>query len=78
MARPGFPVPEDEIESGSGRRCWVNCTFYGETQGEVAKKRKNYFEFYPPQGYDTQTIDNIRKHPDGYWYVKVRRWSTCD
>ena len=78
MAQPGFPVPPDEIESGAGVRKWVNCTFYGDTIDEVKAKKKDYFENYDPRGYDTHTLGNITKHPDGYYYLKVRRWSTCD
>lgn len=71
-------IPKDIVESGAGRRCWVNCTFYGATQQEVAKKRKDYFDMYPPQGYDTHTVGNIYKHPDNYYVIRVKRWSTCD
>ena len=78
MVRPGFPVPEDKIESGAGVRRWVNCTFYGATPDEVAEKSKRYFDESPPQGYDTHTQGSIMSHPDGYYYVFVRRWSTCD
>jgi hypothetical protein len=77
MVRPGFPVPKDEIETGAGQRRWVNCTFYGATIEEVAKKRADYFDMYAPQGYDTKS-DNFAHHPDGYYYVKIKRWSTCD
>jgi len=78
MARPGFPVPEDVIQHGYGERRWVNCTFYGETQIEVIAKRQEYFNQYPPQGYDTHTEGSINHHPDGYYYIRVRRWSTCN
>lgn len=78
MVQPGFPVPADKIESGSGQRGWVYCTFYGATLEEVKQKRANYFKEYPPQGYDTHTPNNIYKHPDGYYAVTVKRWSSCD
>jgi len=79
MARPGFPVPEDVVPSGSGQRGWINCVFYGETVDGVAAKRSEYFAKYPPQGYDTHSPDGaIARHPDGYYYIKIRRWSTCD
>ena len=79
MARPGFPVPEYYIESGSGQRYgWIFCHFYGETIEEVAAKKDKYFKEYPPQGYDTHTMGNIYKHPDGYYALKVQRWPTCD
>jgi hypothetical protein len=78
MARPGFPVPEDIIESGSGIRDWVNCTFFGDTVDGVAAKRTDYFKKYPPQGYDTHAKSKaIARHPDGYYYIKITRWSTC-
>jgi len=76
MVRPGFPVPKDEIEVGAGQRCWVNCVFYGTTIEEVIEKRRKYFEAYDPRGYDTQS-DNVYHHPDGYYQIKIRRWSTC-
>lgn len=78
MARPGFPVPDDIVPSGSGRRDWVNCVFYGETTDEVIKKRADYFAKYPPQGYDTHTEGSIDRHPDGYYLVRVQRWASCD
>lgn len=78
MARPGFPVPDDYIESGAGKRCWVNCIFYGDTIEEVAEKKRKYLKKYPPQGYSTNTVSNINRHPDGYYVLKVQRWSTCD
>lgn len=77
MARPGFPVPKDKVETGAGLRCWVNCTFYGDTVEEVVEKRRQYFKVYDPRGYDTKS-DNVAKHPDGYYYMKITRWSTCD
>ena len=77
MSRPGFPVPEDIVESGSGFKGWVNCTFYGDSIEEVAEKKSQYFKEYPPQGYDTQTLTNVAQHPDGYYYIKIKRWSTC-
>jgi len=79
MARPGFPVPKDKAETGAGLHCWVNCTFYGDTLGEVADKVIVYKREYPTQRYDTHTVGKkIHKHPDGYYYAKVKRWSTCD
>ena len=78
MVRPGFPIPEDEVESGSGRRGWVHATFYGDSMTEVGKKRQDYIDQYPPQGYDTHTEGPISRHPDGYYMVRVKRWSTCD
>jgi hypothetical protein len=78
MTRPGFPVPKDAVGSGSGVRGWVHATFYGEDMEEVEKKRKRYLEEYPPQGYDTHTIGSIVKHPDGYYYVQMKRWASCD
>ena len=78
MPRPGFPIPKDIIGHGAGYRKWVNCTFYGETIEEVQKKKANYFAEYPPQGYDTHTEGGITKHPDGYYWLRIRRWSTCD
>ena len=77
MARPGFPVPEDVIGHGAGERKWVHCTFFGATPEEVSKKRKKYFGEYPPQGYDTRTEGGVYKHPDGYYLIRVVRWSTC-
>ena len=78
MVQPGFPVPEDIIGYGAGHRAWVNCTFFGASIDEVAEKRKAYFDKYPPQGYDTHTDGSINKHPDGYYFVRVVRWSSCD
>lgn len=72
-------MPEDIIDSGAGQRRWVNCTFFGETLGAVADKVNAYKREYPPQGYDTHTVGKkIHKHPDGYYYANVKRWSTCD
>lgn len=78
MARPGFPVPKDKIAGGAGIRGWVTSTFYGDTLEEVQKKKAKYFAEYPPQGYDTHTQGAIVRHPDGYYYLHVTRWSTCD
>jgi len=78
MVKPGFPVPKDEIESGDGKRGWVYCTFYGATTKEVIEKREAYLNEYPPQGYDTHTPKNIYKHPDGYYCVTMKRWSSCN
>jgi hypothetical protein len=79
MARPGFPVPPDEIEYDTGYRTWIYCTFYGDTNEEVVEKRRKYIEEYPSQGYDTQTIGRkIFRHTNGYYYVQMKRWSTCD
>jgi len=74
----GVKLPKDEIETGSGSRRWINCTFYGKTMEEVAAKRKAYLKQYPPQGYDTHTVGNIFRHPDRYYFVRMKRWSTCD
>ena len=77
--KPGIEVPKDYIESGSGKRFgWVFCHFHGATIEEVKKKKKNYFAQYPPQGYDTHTMGDIYRHPDGYYSLKVQRWPTCD
>ncbi len=79
MVYPGFPVPDDIVPSGVGLRDWINVTFYGETISEVAKKKQDYFERYDPRGYDTRTVDSsIRRHPDGYYYIRIKRWYTCD
>ncbi len=79
MARPGFPVPDDIVPSGAGISDWVNVTLYGETITEVRDKKQAYFERYDPRGYDTRTVDSsIRYHPDGYYYIRIKRWSTCD
>jgi predicted RNase H-like HicB family nuclease len=74
----GITLPKDIIEQGVGYRGWVNCTFFGETIEEVQAKRKTYFGEYPPEGYDTHTEGSIQKHSDGYYLVRIRRWSTCD
>lgn len=79
MARPGFPVPNDDIGDGSGQRCWVYSTLYGDTMEEVATKRDNYLKEWPPQGYSTRTVGSkVFKHHHGYYYVRMQRWSTCD
>lgn len=74
----GITLPKDKVGSGSGRHDWVNCTFYGEELEDVAAKKKAYFDEYPPRGYDTHTVGNITKHPDGYYFLHVKRWSSCD
>lgn len=78
MARPGFPIPKDQVGTGAGSRGWVNAVFYGETIEEVQKKKAKYFAEYPPQGYDTHSDGSIARHPDGYYYLRVKRWSSCD
>jgi hypothetical protein len=75
---PGINLPKDIIPSGASQRGWVDCTFYGETLQDVSHKKQNYFDRYPPQGYDTHSTSPIARHPDGYYYIKVRRWSSCD
>lgn len=71
-------IPKDRIESGSGIRGWVNATFYAATAIEVTKKINDYFDLYPPQGYDTYITNAPRKTDDGYYWGAVRRYSTCD
>jgi len=78
MSRPGFPIPDDYIETGCGRTGWVTCRFYGDTIVEVAQKKEKYFEKYPPEGYDTHTPNNVYKHPNGYYCIEVQRWSSCN
>jgi len=72
-------IPKDQIESGSGIRAWVNATFYGASKAEVERKVKDYFAYYPPQGYDTHTKTGPSR-PAGkkYWSAHVVRYSTCD
>lgn len=71
-------VPKDKVESGSGRRCWVTAEFYGETEAVVDGKAKKYFREYDPRGYDTRFLRAVRRHEDGYWFVVIQRYSTCN
>jgi hypothetical protein len=70
-------IPEDEVESGSGVKKWVNATFYGKDEAEVNAKRQKYFDQYPPRGYDTHTITIPTHMAEGYWLCRVSRYSTC-
>ena len=71
-------VPEDRIESGSGRRCWVNATFFGATEAEVGKKKKRYFSAFDPRGYDTRVVEGPKRTSEGYYFIKIQRYSTCN
>lgn len=75
---PGITLPKDIIESDGAKRDWLTCIFFAEDPATIGQKKLRYFEKYPPQGYDTHTVGNINKHPDGYYTLKVKRWSTCD
>ena len=70
-------IPEDQEESGSGVRNWVDAAFFGKDAAEVTTKIKNFHDKYPTQGYDTHIIVGPRESPEGYWWTKVRRFSTC-
>jgi len=70
-------IPEDQVESGAGVRDWVTATFYGKDAMEVTVKIKNYHDEYPVQGYDTHIQLGPRESSLGYWWTRVRRFSTC-
>ena len=71
-------IPKDQVESGAGRRCWVNATFFGATEDEVGKKKKRYFSEFDPRGYDTRIVEGPKRAPEGHWYVHITRYSTCN
>jgi hypothetical protein len=71
-------IPEDHIESGCGRRCWVYANFYGKDLFDVVKKVCDYKDLYPPQGYDTHTYQEPYDTGNGYYHAVVKRYSTCD
>lgn len=71
-------IPKDVVQSGYGVRCWVTAAFFGSTKEQVKNKIDNYFESWPPQGYDTHILVNPSKSIDGFWWARVRRFSTCD
>ena len=70
-------IPEDQVGSGSGIRAWVESVFYGADAMAVTVKLKKYFNEYPPQGYDTQIMFGPQESLEGFWYTRVRRYSTC-
>ena len=72
-------IPKDKVPSGCGTRGWVYVTFYGTNKAEVEKKLKDYYQEYPPQGYDTRTKTRPTQHPEKeYWWAHVVRYSSCD
>lgn len=70
-------IPEDQIESGSGIKDWVTSEFFGKDAATVGDKVDNYRRQFPPQGYDTHTLTGPRLSSLGYWWARVRRYSTC-
>ena len=75
---PGIILPKDIIGHGAGHSKWVKCTFFAEDMEEIKAKKKAYFDQFPAQGYDTHTDGNITRHPDGYYFLRIIRWSSCD
>jgi len=68
-------MPKDEISSGNrDDQCWAK--FYGRTKEEADRKRKGYFDAYPTRGYNTHTYSE--GWLNGYYYILIDRWHSCD
>ena len=72
-------LPEDKYSSGNrDDQCWVEL--YGLTKEQADVKRDKYFNSYPVQGYNTETVYEswIEKGSMRYYYIKMTRWHSCD
>ena len=71
-------IPKDDFGGGWGTRGWVVSTLYAKYGAELKQKIEGYFRDFHPMGYDTHIATEPYRHKDGYWVVRIRRWSTCD
>jgi hypothetical protein len=76
MGEKKVKIPEDSLPIGVYGQ--VAATFYSETLEGLKKKVDDYFRDFHPAGYGTYISQPIASHPDGYWWCKVSRWSSCD
>jgi len=70
-------TPTDIINTGYGRRVWVDSTFYGKSEEEVNEKKINFFKRFPVGGYDTHVIGTT-VDSKGIHSIIIRRYSSCD
>jgi len=75
QGRERLGIPRDEYSSGNrDDQCWAKL--YGCTKEEADKKREKYFDTYPTRGYNTHT--HSEGWLNGYYYILIDRWHSCD
>ena len=68
-------MPIDEYSSGNrDGQCWAKV--YGRTRKEAEHKKNAYFALYPAFGYNTRVTQE--GWSNGYYYVFMDRWHSCD
>ena len=68
-------IPIDEYSSGNrDDQCWAKV--YGRTKKQAEHKKDSYFSLYPTFGYNTRVTQE--GWSNGYYYIFMDRWHSCD